>query len=398
MNHPTLKTLTAVLAVAALAATLMLAGCSDDAASPAGQTLTGGDDYENLDFTQPNGGLTATDEEPAFGDKAFEDLLYTEDMQASDDPVLEDPEVLHMDDLANDPADSTGEGRPRFTFVRLEWGMIHGPDDSLVTPGDCPPLDWSGAVAVDRGIVVATLLVRFELPFDHLVRPRPDRRTLGFISHTYCHFDGLVLKIIERPEDIAPDTEPNMLHISTGPFTRDFTLRELVDMNENFPVDDLGNSMHIVGYAGGNPNVCPKGFLRGRWRLLPEPAEDDTTGVIEPGLAVQYGTFGGPWLGLGGGIRGFMNCGYGLDVDGNQVFFGKRIDRFGRFVAFVNGTWTAAEDRISLAGFNGDWVTEDGMREGELGGNAYPYPGYDGGFYEGRWAALCDPDTGDDHR
>ncbi len=400
MNTPTHKTLMTALMLAMLLATGLLTGCSDDAAGPSGQAVISGDDYQNLDFSQPNGGLTATDEDVAFGDKAFEDLLFNEDQEASDDPMLTDPEVLSLEAMAADPADSNDQDRPRFTFVRLEWGMIHGPIDSMVSPGDCGALDWSGDISVDRGLLVADRAILFEFPWDHLVRPRPDRQTIGLVSHTYCHFDGLVLKIIERPEDLDPDLPPNVLHIATGPFAGDFTLGELVGMNESFPVDENGNSLHLTGYTVNDIVRCPKGFLNGRWRLLPADAPADTLRPHDPALSEQVGTFGGPWVNLSGRIVGFMRCGYGLDQDGNRVFSGKRIDRMGRFMAFVNGTWEAGEDGVSLVGFHGDWVTPGGMRDGVLSAAAFPspLPGIAGGFYEGRWATLCDLEAVDQVR
>jgi len=400
MNTPIRKTLTAVLAMAMLLATGLMTGCSDEAAGPSGQAVIAGDDYENLDFNQPNGGLTATDEDVAFGDKAFEDLLFNEDLEVSDDPMLTDPEVLSLEAMAEDPPDSNEEDRPRFTFARLEWGMIHGPIDSLDFPGDCGDLDWSGTISVDRGLLVVSRVILFEFPWDHLVRPRPDRQTVGFVSHTSCHFDGLVLKIIERAEDLDPTLPPNMLHIATGPFAGDFTLAELAGMNESFPVDDVGNTLHLTGFTLNDIVRCPKGFLNGRWRVLPVDAPVDTLLPGDPDLSVQFGTFGGPWINLSGHIVGFMRCGYGLDQEGNRVFSGKRIDRMGHFTAFVNGTWEAGPDGVSLAGFHGDWATPDNVRAGVLSATAFPFspPGLVGGFYEGRWTTLCDPEAEDQVR
>lgn len=374
------------LALVAILGLLALAGCSSDASAPSSQAVSGSDDYEDMDFSLPNGGLTASEEDVAFGDEAFKNLLYTEDEDISDDPLLDDPHLLQLEAMAADSTDTSGAVRPRFTFVRLEWGMIRGIRDSLDRLPDCDPLDWSGTVSVDRGLLAGTRLIRFELPYDRLVRPRVNGQVLGFISQTYCHFDGLVLKIAERPEDQAVELPPNVLHINTGPYQGDFLVEELLGMNDNFPVDGEGNSLHVVGYGPGDVHACPRGFLHGRWDLLLDTADDapgDTT------LAVQYGTFGGPWYGLDGLIHGFMRCGYGLDADGNQVFHGKRIGRLGYFVAFINGTWSAADDGISLTGFDGQWTGSAGARGGVLGAQAYPFTGYPGGFYDGRWTTLC---------
>ncbi len=397
MNIPTPRNRSTILTVILILAAVVLNGCSDETTSPSSQALTAGDNYEALDFTQPNGGLTVSDEDIAFGDKALADILYNEDCDQSDDPMLSDPEVMTLDAMAEDPADSNDLARPRFTFVRLEWGMIHGPGDSLITGGDCGTLDWTGDISVDRGLLVVSSLIRFEFPRDHLVRPRPDRQTVGFVSHTGCNFDGLVLKIIERAEDMDPGLTTNMLHINTGPYTADFALRDLIGMNESFPVDELGNSLHLLGFTMEDIVRCPKGFINGRWRLLPSDAPLDSLPPRDSNLSEQYGTFAGPWIDLAGHIRGFMRCGYGLDENGNQVFSGKRINRLGRFTAFVEGTWVAAEDGISLLGFDGQWITAAGTREGVLGARAFPSPLLEvpGGYYEGRWATLCDPEAED---
>ena len=209
LNFPLVRRLTALVGVLSLAMLLWLAaGCSDESQSPLESDLTAADDYENLDMTQEYGGLTVSDEDEAFADEGLKAMMYAEEGEDSDDPLLVDPEVLAWEEAGSDPGDPGDPTRPRFTFLRLRWGMIRGPEDNLAVdpdqldPANCPALDWTGEIHTDRGLLVVRRLLRFE-PFqgDHLVRPRLNPQTVAFVSHTACHFDGLVLEIIERPED-----------------------------------------------------------------------------------------------------------------------------------------------------------------------------------------------------
>ena len=52
----------------------LLAGCSSDESDLTTAPLTATDDYSQLDFSQPYGGLTATDEDEAFADEALKAL------------------------------------------------------------------------------------------------------------------------------------------------------------------------------------------------------------------------------------------------------------------------------------------------------------------------------------
>jgi len=371
---------------------VFLTACSDDGDNPAETSMTGTDNYEGMDFALPYGGLTVSDENEAFNDESLQTMMYAEDGEEYDDPISAD-EVQELEDQGNQPGDPNDPNRPRFTFLRLRWGMVTGPEDTLNVPvPPCDITDWSGEIRADRGIVRVRRVIRFERPEDHIVRPRQNPQTVEFVSHTTCHFDGLLLQIIERPGDYDPDnTEPNRLHINAGPYTGVYEMEALAGFNEIIEVDDQGNLMQLNGFNLSDLAYCPKGFLAGRYRPVPEDGSELITGSEEPGTHI--GRMAGVYTDLTGRIKGFMRGGYGLDADGNRVFFAKYIGRRGGFRGLISGTWEPAEDERNLHSFEGRWVSASGNIDGLLGGMAHSIEDIPGGFYEGRWTAICDDEA-----
>lgn len=380
--------------VAILTLAFFMVGCGEDSTDPLVGSTTGIDDYTQLDFNQEYGGLTFTDEPEAFDDEALKALMYLEDGEVVDDPLAQDQEVLQWEAMGDDPSDPDNPTRPRFTFLRLRWGMIHGPDDSLqFEPGDGALLDWTGELHTDRGLVIVRRVLAFERPADHLIFPRLDRQTVAFVSHTAGHFDGLLIQIIERPGDLnGENTEPNQLHINTGPFAGVYEVDELAELDELIEVDSLGNRMQLTGFTLSDISYCPKGFLSGRYRVLPEDAGQ------EESARQQMGTYAGLWIDLTGRIRGFLRGGYGLNTEGERVFVGKYIGRAGQVRGLIRGSWEPATDDGSLASFMGSWAGSGGNIEGYLGGQAHPVEGYNGGFFEGRWTTSCDEEAEEEVR
>ena len=82
-----------LLLMSMLVLTSLMTGCSEDTTAPA-DTPAAGDDYSQLDFALPYGGLTASDEEVAFGDEALLAMSLAEEGEEVADPVA--------DELAND--------------------------------------------------------------------------------------------------------------------------------------------------------------------------------------------------------------------------------------------------------------------------------------------------------
>jgi hypothetical protein len=128
--------------------------------------------------------------------------------------------------------------------------------------------------------------------------------------------------------------------------------------------------------------------------VLPEDGGEETLGEDDP-AGTQLGTFAGLWTNLSGRINGFLRGGYGLDAEGNRVFYGKYIGRQGQVRGMLIGTWEPAEDETHMGTFQGQWVGSGGQLEGLLGGRAHGVEGYPGGFFVGRWTTACDDEAED---
>lgn len=384
----------AFLLMASLAVTGLLTGCSEDNATPV-SAAAGGDDYSQIDFSQPYGGLTASDEDVAFGDESLLGVSLAEEGEEVLDPVADDPQVRELEEMGRRPMDPNNPDRPHFTFVHLRWGMLRDMMDSVAITPPCDVTDWTGSLHVDRGIVVVRRVIRFERPRDHIIFPRLDRQTVGLVSHTACGFDGVVLQIMERPQEYdAPDSlqqEPNMLHINLGEFTMDLAVRDLAGMEEVYDVGSLGNKVAVTGFTLSDLEICPKGFLSGHFRRLPEDRPDSVS--IDDRAGQRLGVFAGVWRGLEGRIGGFLRGGYGLDANGQRVFIGKYIGPRGHFRGLIRGTWEPGESADMMAQFRGQWAGAGGQAEGLLGGEAFAVEGTPGGFFTGRWTTLCDDEA-----
>ncbi len=364
-----------------------LTGCSET--NPTATDQVAVDDYETMDLDKAYGGLTATDEQIDFDDPYFA-TVAVEDVEIeaeTEDPLQDDLEVELYEQQNLGQADPAG-GRPRpiITVVRLTWGQLDGlPEDIIETD---EPLDWSGLFQADRGIVVARRLILFEKPRDHVVRPRIDRHTVAFVSHTGPHYDGLVLEIIEPPagpaDSTATDMGPNMIHLRTPQLNLDLNVADLAGMSETFTVDDLGNALRLEGFHLSDLDLCPKGFLSGIW------VDEDL--VLEDGTVVEGGFFKGRWMSLWGRAMGHMRGRYGVNDAGEQVFFGKYISRTGRFKGLLEGMYEAMDEN-GHGTFSGQWINRAGTVEGVLGGGYVQIADRPGGFFSGRWATLCDEDA-----
>jgi hypothetical protein len=358
-----MKTPSTLIALALLA---LLAGCSQDDIT----TDVANDDYEAMDLEQAYGGLTMTDEQPAFGDP----YLIAEDARdegdAFRDPLADDPAVREME--------RHGQGA-RLTCARLVWGVL---DAGLDDP-DGDLVDWSGSLSVDRGILIVRRVILFERPLDNLIQPRPDRQTVTFNSHTGGHFDGLVIQIIERRQDIAGE-EPNQLHFATGPFTTSIPVVDLAAFDEIYAVEPEGNAVHVVGFTQSDPDTCPRGFLNGRWQDNPDSE-------------AEGGAFRGRWVGRHGLGDGHLRGRYGVNDAGERVFFGKVIDPRGHVRGLLAGTWQPGEEP-GQGMFEGRWVNRQGTVEGVLNGRFATTPERPGGYFQGRWSALCDDEAADQGR
>lgn len=382
-----------LLVAGTLLAMGLLTGCGNDEPDVTTASLNGFDDFDQMDFNDPDGGLTATDEDVAFGDEALKAMLLADDQDSVDDPLADDPMVREMEERSRHRERYAEGERPRFTYLKLKWGMLRGPEDTTRVEPPCDMTDWSGSIRTDNGVVVVKRMIKFEYPADHVVFPRLDRQTVAFVSRTWCHYDGLLIQIIEPPVDeTMPPEAPNKIYIDMPLYQGEFLVSELADLEDVIDVDDLGNRIQLNGFGLEDIEVCPKGWLSGRFRNLRQD-RPDTAGGQDRGE--RHGSLAGAWITLDGRIHGFMRGGYGINADGERVFHGKYIDRRGKFCGLLRGHWEPAENEGDLGEFGGKWFTRDGGVEGVLGGRAHPVPGYPGGFYEGRWTTLCDDEAED---
>jgi hypothetical protein len=296
-----------------------------------------------------DGGYDMEDELPMFGmdDTLADTDVFDQGLEVVDS-MESDVEVLAM----NDSPDAV-----LFDTIVL-WGQM--PAD----PTNDQVRDWTGQISVNRGALLIRRTIRFE-GIDRLM-PRTDRRTVEFRSVTRPHADGLVLTIIDPTPGAA---EPLLLTYATdgGP-SYDLPVSALVDGIESRVVDAEGNRVT----AQATPrlvDVCQHGFLRGRWHKVAEHR-----GVFLGGVS---NALGNPV----GHIRGI----YGERLNGDKVFFGKYIDRDGRFQGIFRGTYDAGH-------FQGRWLNRGG-EIGAMGGEyreTVPGPRIGGHFF-GRWTELsCD--------
>jgi len=371
----------------------VLSGCSQESTEPAIANL-GGDDFEAIDFSAPFGGLTASDEAEAFGDKNLLAISLLEEGEEVADPVADDPIVRDLEAQGDRAWDGRDGDRPHFTYVHLRWGMLRSMMDSVRVEPPCELTDWTGALNIDRGVLLVRRTIRFEGPNDHIIFPRLNHQTVGLVSQTACGFDGLVLQIIERSEEYANSDsttqEPNILHINLGDFSLDVPVAELAGMQERWSVGDQGNQVALHGFKLRDTSVCPKGFLSGHYRRLRTDVPDSVS-IDHQGE--RYGVFAGMWRGLHGRIGGHLRGAYGVNDAGERVFFGKYIGPRGHFRGLIAGTWEPGDEDDMLGSFIARWHSKDGEAVGVLGGEAFAVEGTNGGFFVGRWATHCDDEA-----
>ena len=296
------------------------------------------DDFDAIDLDLPDGGLTPTDEEVAFGDPFLMQEDAREADELYDDALLADPEVARMVAEADISDDTPDNNRPhrRSYFLRMVWGNLDGPvDDSTGEVIDASRVDWSGALQIDRGVVIVRRLIRFERGTDSITRPRPNRQTVEWTSFTGGHFDGLLLQIIEpadHPEDsLAPDIA-NVVRVKTQQFSAEFNTVDIQGMDRTADLGEAG-SIHMTGFEHNGRLGCPRGFMAGIWRMGP------TIDSVNVDPANESGMFRGRWVNILGTTRGYMMGRYGLNADGERVFRGKYITRNGKFGGFLRGSW-----------------------------------------------------------
>jgi hypothetical protein len=349
---------------------LVLSGCSGDSDRTTAPTSTDQDQVVNLN--DPNGGFTATDEAPAFGEA---DLL---DLARAEAPVA---------DSVAGPSLSDGEYQaPAHIYaMTILWGMLPEPGDPASSghpQDDGDTFDWSGSMVLSRGNLVITTTVSFE-PEDSIIRPRPNRRSVQWISHTGSGFDGLRVMIYQPP--LTNGAIDDTLTLTAGSYSRTFLLSELGSLSEDVPMGDTGTVIRFLA-SESDPFEGKHGSLLGLWA------------VQAPGDSV--GRFSGIWVADGGRALGFYRGYYAEDPRKGRVLFAKMTDLNGVYRGVLRGNWDSGQvgpqpddgnpnhGWFAARWFNGD--KEIGMVRGH-----WRFHTGRGGNMDGRWCVECRLSTED---
>ena len=308
-------------------------------------------------LSQPNGGYDTADEAPMFGASADFDASAIEADAAVTDPMAQDSSVTT---LASSP---TAAGRD----VIVMWG--HLPIDR-----NAQPRDWSGQLQLSRGAMIVRRTVGFEQATDKLL-PRSAADTVAFQSITKPFVDGLALRVLD-PDPSAGDL--SLVYTSTPPAgsaipSVTYTL-DLSQLDAGPIVVDAGNGDKLIaiGQHEHDTDGCAGGFMRGRWHAL-APSVGVYLGIVTNRLGEPVGH-----------VRGI----YGVRKDGAKVMFGKFIDRQGKFLGILAGTYGNGD-------FLARWKTPGDDDHGRIRGMYVESSAADAGAFAARWAQTqCseDPD------
>ncbi len=363
------NSLPAILAIALL---IFGHGCQrseDTLTSPAPASST---PREAVNLDSPTGGFTASSEKPAFGEPDAIGALANESQV--EDSCENDPGFQRM---------LRARGARLYDF-RAVWG--HLADASDTNAAKPCPLDWSGTLHLEGGIIAIEKVIGFE-PTDSLWRV--DKSTIQWVSRTGPRVDGIQVKLVVPPTNKDNATcvacEPKLV-LRTGPYSRTFTLKELVSMNVVEPVDRCGNAISITSMLA--IPQWPHGRLAGSWKMTPPdtlapPDSNNTEGIV-------LGVFRGIWIAERGLIGGCLKGVYGLNSEGKKVFFGKYIDPDGRFMGILRGTYGVRPEVSENAArphgwFAGEWVDENVNVKGKLKGHWIGERETGNGYFHGVW-------------
>lgn len=322
----------------------LLTSCTKD--QPVGPEQNTGSD-EQLSLDKEFGGFTTSDEAVAFGDAE----LMNE--------AGEDAEVADIMSTDAKTTSALASATVKSYMVRLTWGKLEG--DASATE----VVDWSGYAEVNKGALAVLKTIRFERG-DHLNLPRENRQRLEFTSQTQTAFDGILIAIIDN-DSTATDVEGTFT-FAAGSYSRVFTFAELDSFDLVEPVGGNGDAVSIVSRVR---EVTPfaGGFLAGRW------IRDNRYG----------GFFRGRWINSLGTNAGHLRGIWGVNRNGEQVFFGKYISLNGAFGGLLRGTWEFVRGEEGGI-FKGRWYDRSRNESGILGGHfRLGQPGDGRGYFQGRW-------------
>ncbi len=347
------------LGISVLLLAAFAGGCAKNETplSAADTSIGGTNSLDQIDLNQAYGGLAYTDEAPAFDDSQ----LQSETASMEQDLMTQDDEDSVLD---RDPALRDNPLLKR-TVVRILWGKLDGrPSVDAASPAMA--LDWSGSLSVTGGAIAVKRTILFERPVDHLL-PRTNRQLLQWQSYTGPHFDGLLLCILQRPDDTGAFA--GELSFKTGPFSTTISLADLDGLDRTVSVDDQGNS---ISFEGKTLDTCPSGFMRGYWVSVP---------------GANGGFFRGHWVNQFGDVDGHLRGRWGVNDAGERVFAGKIIDRAGHIRGLLRGSWEPKDDGTGV--FFGHWAAKYGQIEGEFSGEYMTRSDLGLGFFRAMWKAEC---------
>ena len=331
------------LVIFALLSMLIIGGCSKETPNEPGK------DGEVTELDSPYGGYDTSDELPAFGD-ALMAAEFEEDNDVTD-PITLDPAFTNAIDSV----------KVKAYFIRIAWGLLEF--DSTATT----VVNWNGSASVNRGTLGIKKEILFERPADHIVLPRPNRKTVQWVSNTITHFDGIALVIIDKDTSNVPGE----FTFTTPLYSRTFSFDELDSLEVVETVTAQGHQVSIQAY---NKKVIPfgGGFLEGRWTK---------TKTRNGG-----GVFRGKWINDTGTHAGHLRGIWGINLKGEKVFFGKYITLNGKFGGLLTGHWGNSENDQNMGWFAGRWFNQSLSAVGTLEGRwKAREENLRNGFFHGKW-------------
>jgi len=333
----------------------LLAGCGEDNATGSGDVYT--PESQTVDLEDSFGGFLAVDEAPAFGEPALAASLDEEEVLEDGYAGLSRRERERAREMEEHP-------RCAMYSLTILWGNLASPEDEVIPLPPDGEILWNGSLSIREGAIRLLSVIDFERGED-LILERTGRDSLAWVSITRDFMDGLRVLVIVPP-DSTGTVPPRELTLALNDFRRVLSTDEMSDFGEVIPIDET-TRISLRSFL-----VDPRGRVHGSCHGLWGWAEGDSLGHFE-----------GAWVRYDGIGVGFMRGHYGINEDGEQVFFGKFISPQGRFGGFVRGGWAVVEPGdptggpgphedsvpVEIGRFSGEWVDAHGAAIGEVKGH-----------------------------
>lgn len=297
-----------------------------------------------------HGGYTPEDESQGFG-------LATMSQFVADEVAL-DPSVTPDDEAA-----AEADPEAQVYMVRIVWGNLElNAREELSGEEETNPISWDGSLSYQGA---GTLLVKRTILFEKgdLILDEADTSSIAWESVTGPHVDGILAKLI-----VIPGKDLDTLTFSTKALEHTIALADLDRHNEVLTLDEEGHGVAFTAIRVDDNGDCAEGFLEGKYH-------DRTDGHAG-------GVFRGRALTDEGALEGHLRGHYGVNDEGDSLFFGKYIDEEGLFRGFFQGVYGEGS-------MEGDWIysneTIGTLKAAYVQGEAI-----DSGFFQGYWAESCE--------